>query len=75
MTTQGAALASLGLGDHLMALQSEPGTIMEQYLATQAVVRRLIDPGGLGRFRVHVMAKDAAIDPPLRIFSVPPPTF
>jgi SAM-dependent MidA family methyltransferase len=75
LTTQGAALASLGLGDHLMALQSEPDTSMEQYLATQAVVRRLIDPGGLGRFRAQVMAKDATVDPPLRLFAVAPPSF
>jgi hypothetical protein len=35
----------------------------------------LIDPGGLGRFRVLVMAKDAPVDPPLQGFSIAPPSF
>lgn len=70
LTTQGEFLASLGLGDHLMALQRDPVVRMEEYLATQAVIMRLIEPGGLGRFRVQMMAKDAPIDPPLRGFSV-----
>jgi SAM-dependent MidA family methyltransferase len=75
LTTQGAFLAGLGLGDHLVALQAESGTSMSEYLATQAVVARLIDPGGLGRFRILIMARDAPIEPPLRGFSVPPPPF
>ncbi len=75
LTTQGAMLASLGLGDHLMAMQQDPAMRMDEYLATQAVVMRLIDPGGLGRFRVQIMAKDAPIDPPLRSFAVAPPPF
>ena len=75
LTTQGAFLAGLGLGDHLIAMQAESGTSMSDYLATQAVVARLIDPGGLGRFRILIMARDAPIEPPLRGFSVPPPPF
>jgi SAM-dependent MidA family methyltransferase len=75
LTTQGAFLAGLGLGDHLVALQAESGTSMSEYMATQAVVARLIDPGGLGRFRILIMARDAPIEPPLRGFSVPPPPF
>jgi SAM-dependent MidA family methyltransferase len=75
LTTQGAFLAGLGLGDHLVALQAESGTSMSEYMATQAVVARLIDPGGLGRFRILIMARDAPIEPPLRGFSVLPPPF
>lgn len=75
LTTQGAALASLGLGDFLVEMQREVDTSMDEYLATQAVVRRLIDPGGLGRFRILVMAKCAPINPPLRLFAVQPPSF
>jgi SAM-dependent MidA family methyltransferase len=75
LTTQGAFLAGLGLGDHLVAMQAESGTSMSEYLATQAVVARLIDPGGLGRFRILIMARDAPIEPPLRGFSVLPPPF
>jgi SAM-dependent MidA family methyltransferase len=68
LTTQGDFLAALGLGQQLVAMQQEPGVAMEQYLAAQASVLRLIDPAGLGRFRVLAMAKDAPIEPPLRGF-------
>ena len=68
LTTQGDFLAALGLGQQLVAMQQEPGITMEQYLAAQAAVLRLIDPAGLGRFRVLAMAKDAPIEPPLRGF-------
>jgi SAM-dependent MidA family methyltransferase len=68
LTTQGDFLAALGLGQHLVAMQQEPGITMEQYLAAQAAVLRLIDPAGLGRFRVLAMAKDAPIEPPLHGF-------
>jgi SAM-dependent MidA family methyltransferase len=75
LTTQGAFLAGLGLGDHLLALQADPETGMSEYLATQTVVMRLIDPGGLGRFRVLAMARNAPVEPPLRGFSVAPPSY
>ena len=75
LTTQGAFLAGLGLGDYLTALQSDPEAGPAEYLGTQAVIMRLIDPGGLGRFRVLMMAKDAPVEPPLLGFSVNPPPF
>ena len=75
LTTQGAFLAGLGLGDHLTQMQADPETGMSEYLATQAVVMRLIDPGGLGRFRVLVMARNAPVDLPLLGFTVPSPSF
>jgi SAM-dependent MidA family methyltransferase len=75
LTTQGAFLAGLGLGEHLLHLQSEPEITMSEYLAAQAVVARLIDPGGLGRFRVLMMAKSAPVDLPLQGFSIAPPSF
>ena len=56
-------------------MQTESDTSMSDYLATQAVVARLIDPGGLGRFRVLIMARDAPIEPPLRGFTIAPPPF
>jgi hypothetical protein len=36
---------------------------MAAYLRSQAAVMRLIDPSGLGRFRVIGLAKDAPLDP------------
>lgn len=65
-TTQGALLASLGLGEFLVQMQQDPTTTAADYLAAQAAVLRLIDPGGMGRFGVLIMAQDAPIDPPLR---------
>ena len=75
LTTQGAFLAGLGLGDHLIAMQRDPDTSMSDYLSAQAVVLRLIDPSGLGRFRVLAMAKGAPTYPPLKGFTVKPPDF
>ena len=75
LTTQGALLASLGLGERLLALQRDPTTTLPDYAAAQAVVLRLIDPGGLGRFGVLIMARAAPIDPPLLGLATKPPPF
>jgi SAM-dependent MidA family methyltransferase len=74
-TTQGAMLASLGLGDRLLALQRDSDATLADYTSAQAVVLRLIDPGGLGRFGVLIVAMDAPVDPPLAAFLTPAPTF
>lgn len=74
-TTQGALLSSLDLGDALLRLQSDPDATTEEYLATQAVVMRLIDPGGLGRFGVMIMSRGVAGDHRLRGFRDAPPSF
>lgn len=73
-TEQGAFLASLGMGDLLVALGQDPETTMPEYLAAQAAILRLIDPGGLGRFGVLIMGRDAPVSPPLRGFAIPPVT-
>ena len=65
ITTQADFLAALGLGERLVAMQKDPTATIADYLSAQAVVLRLIDPGGLGRFRVLIMAKDAPTIPPL----------
>lgn len=75
VTTQGAFLASLGLGDRLVELQRDPDAAFSDYLAAQTVVLRLIDPGGLGRFRVLLMAKGAPVEPPLLGLRERPPPF
>ena len=74
-TNQGAFLASLGMGDLLVALGKDPETALPEYLAAQAAILRLIDPGGMGRFGVLIMARDAPISPPLKGFTVPPLSF
>jgi SAM-dependent MidA family methyltransferase len=70
-TNQGAFLASLDMGDLLVAYGKEPDATLPDYLATQAATLRLIDPGGMGRLGVLVMARDAPVAPPLRGFIVP----
>jgi SAM-dependent MidA family methyltransferase len=75
LTTQGAFLASLGLGDLLVQLQQDETASVADYLAAQAAVFRLIDPGGLGRFGVLLMAKNAPVEPPLRGMAVMTPGF
>lgn len=74
-TTQGAMLASLGLGDRLLALQRDPTASIADYASAQSVVMRLIDPGGLGRFGFLLMAKDAPVEPPLLSLATKPPGF
>ncbi|MGN6032131.1 MAG: class I SAM-dependent methyltransferase [Thermomicrobiales bacterium] len=73
LTTQGDALAALGLGDFLLAMQQEDDASLDDYYQAQAAVLRLIDPGGMGRFRVLGLAKDAPTEPPLRAFAVASP--
>ncbi|HQY31246.1 MAG TPA: SAM-dependent methyltransferase, partial [Thermomicrobiales bacterium] len=75
LTTQGAFLSSLNLGQRLLEMQTSGDTTMQEYLAAQAVVLRLIDPGGLGRFRILLMARNAPIEPPLLGLAVSPPPF
>ena len=74
-TTQGAFLASLEMGNLLVALGQDGTATLPDYLAAQAATLRLIDPGGMGRFGVLMMARDAPVAPPLRGFTVQPLTF
>ncbi|MBA2470575.1 MAG: SAM-dependent methyltransferase [Chloroflexia bacterium] len=71
LTTQSDFLANAGLGELLVELQREPTTAVDEYYRAQAAVYRLIDPGGMGRFRVLGLAKDVPLDPPLRGFAGP----
>jgi SAM-dependent MidA family methyltransferase len=74
-TNQGAFLASLEMGNLLVALGKDPQTSLPEYLAAQAATLRLIDPGGMGRFGVLIMARDAPVFPPLKGFTVQPLSF
>lgn len=65
LTTQADFLANAGLGELLVRLRNEPGIAIEEYYRAQAAVFRLIDPAGMGRFRVLGLAKGAPLDPPL----------
>ncbi len=71
LATQSDFLANAGLGHLLVSLQQEPATAVDEYYRAQASVFRLIDPGGMGRFRVLGLAKGVSPDPPLRGFARP----
>ncbi|HET7035157.1 MAG TPA: SAM-dependent methyltransferase [Thermomicrobiaceae bacterium] len=58
LTTQSDFLAGAGIGELLVALQTEPGMTFEAYVAARAAVMRMIDPGAMGRFRVLLLGKD-----------------
>ena len=51
-TTQAEFLVGLGAQDLLQAIQADPATTLEGYLAVRSAVMRLLDPAAMGRFRV-----------------------
>ncbi|CAN5387236.1 SAM-dependent methyltransferase [soil metagenome] len=68
LTNQAYFLAGLGIEQVLLQLQKTDATPHEYVLARDAVLH-LIDPGGLGRFRVLLLGKNIEPEPPLRGFS------
>lgn len=58
LTTQADFLADAGIGEILVAMQRRPGITAEDYLAARAAVMHLIDPGGMGRFRVLTLGRE-----------------
>ncbi len=42
----------------LQAIQADPDTTLEAYLAVRSAVMRLLDPGAMGRFRVMGFGRD-----------------
>ena len=57
-TTQAEFLVGLGMDEHLRAIQADPATTMESYLAVRSSVMRLLDPAATGRFRVMAFGRD-----------------
>lgn len=64
-TTQAEFLVGLGTEDLLRAIQADPATTLEGYLAVRSALMRLLDPGAMGRFRVMAFARGWAAGPPL----------
>lgn len=64
-TTQAEFLTGLGIGDLLVALQTDPVTTVESYLGARAAVMRMLDPAAMGRFRVMVFGRGIAAGPAL----------
>ncbi len=65
LTQQSLFLERLGLGQVLLDAQETEGMTTAEYFALRSAIFRLIDPGGMGRFHVLAMARDAPIVPPL----------
>jgi SAM-dependent MidA family methyltransferase len=57
-TTHAEFLVGLGTEDLLQAIQADPGTTLESYLAVRSAVMRLLDPAAMGRFRVMGFGRD-----------------
>ena len=66
-TTQAEFLVGLGTEELLQAIQADPATTMESYLAVRSALVRLLDPRAMGRFRVMAFGRGwPAGDPALR---------
>lgn len=68
-TTQSEFLVGLGIQDLLQAIQADPTTTLEDYLAVRSSLMRLLDPGAMGRFRVMGFGRDWPAGPPLAGFA------
>ena len=64
-TTQAEFLVGLGAEQLLQAIQADPATTLEEYLAVRSALVRLIDPGAMGRFRVMAFGRVWPAGPPL----------
>jgi SAM-dependent MidA family methyltransferase len=56
-TTQAEFLVGLGTQTLLQAIQTDPGTSLEDYLAVRSALLRLLDPAAMGRFRVMAFGR------------------
>ena len=64
-TTQAEFLVGLGTEGLLQAIQADPATTIEDYLAVRSALMRLLDPSAMGRFRVMVFGRGWPDGPPL----------
>ena len=66
-TTQAEFLVGLGTEELLQAVQADPATTLESYVALRSALFRLLDPAAMGRFRVMAFGRGWPADgPPLR---------
>jgi SAM-dependent MidA family methyltransferase len=57
LTTQAEFVAGLGIDELLLEIQGI-ATSADEYVAARSAVMQLLDPRGLGRFRVLILSKD-----------------
>jgi SAM-dependent MidA family methyltransferase len=68
-TTQAEFLVGLGIEERLRAIQADPATTLEAYLAVRSGLMRLLDPAATGRFLVTGFGRDWPDGPPLAGFA------
>ena len=68
-TTQAEFLVGLGIGERLRAVQADPSTTLEDYLALRSSLMRLLDPAAMGRFRVMGFGRAWPDGPPIAGFA------
>ena len=61
--------SALGIEELLQAIQADPSTTLEDYLAVRSSLMRLLDPGAMGRFRVMGFGRAWPDGPPLAGFA------
>ena len=61
-TTQAELLVGLGTEELLQAIQADPATTLESYLAVRSALFRLLDPSAMGRFRVMGFGRGWPLD-------------
>lgn len=69
VTSQGEFLVGAGAEELLVAVQQDPATTLEAYAALRSVLVRLVDPGGMGGFRVMGFGRGLPAGVELRGFS------
>jgi SAM-dependent MidA family methyltransferase len=67
--TQAEFLMGLGIEDLLRAIQADPATALEAYLAVRSGLMRLLDPAATGRFAVLGFGRGWPDGPPLAGFA------
>jgi SAM-dependent MidA family methyltransferase len=67
-TTQAEFLVGLGTEGLLQAIQADPATTLEEYLAVRSALMRLLDPSAMGRFRVMGFGRGWPDEAPLAGF-------
>jgi SAM-dependent MidA family methyltransferase len=68
LTSQAYFFAGLGIEEILLRVQ-QTATSAHEYLNARETLMHLLDPRGLGRFRVLALGKGVPVAPPLRGFS------
>lgn len=67
-TTQGQFLADLGVGELLVALQTDPTSTLESYAEARSALMRMLDPRATGAFAVLAFGRGLPVAPPIRGF-------